>query len=260
MLSRKNLNLIIGIGIIITSVGFAGCKTFESGGIVVPPPDIAGAEFVGMDTCAMCHEKIVKDFRNTDHFRLVVSSEKVTGQACEACHGAGSRHVDAENKTEKRATIVNPGKSPEACYKCHLDKKGEFNLEYHHPVPEGKMSCMDCHDPHSAAVKSGSPKSLFNKNELCNNCHKSQGRPFVYEHEAMREGCTVCHNVHGSINSKMLKQRDSSLCLKCHYQMNYSTIGKTSHGGFNAIQQGACFSGGCHTAVHGSNYDKLLFI
>jgi len=256
MLSRHNANLITGIGFIIILISLAGCKTFESGGVVVPPPQIAGAEFVGMETCAMCHEKITKNFDQTEHARIVVSNEGIKDQACEACHGAGSLHADAQSKAEKKSTIVNPGKTPEACYKCHLDKKAEFNLEYHHPVPEGKMSGTDCHDPHSPGVKPGSRASLFDKNDLCAKCHKDQTRPFVYEHEALREGCTECHNVHGSINSKMLKQRDANLCLKCHYQVNFPVIG-SGHSA-DRIGEGVCFSGGCHTAVHGSNYDDHL--
>lgn len=258
MSSREGANLIVGIGIIIISVGLAGCKTMESRGIVVPPPAIAGAEFVGMDTCAMCHEQKVKEFSKTEHSRIVVSSSEIKGQACEACHGAGSLHVDAQTKAERKATIVNPRKNPEACYKCHLDKKAEFSLEYHHPVPEGKMSCADCHDPHLPGVRPGSAAAFFDKNELCAKCHKYQTRPFVYEHEALREGCTTCHNVHGSINSKMLRQRDASLCLRCHYQVTFPKIGDSNH--TSRIPEGTCYSGGCHTAVHGSNYDDHLRI
>lgn len=260
MSNNKKTYLISGIGIIVLSLTLAGCKTFESRGVVVPPPGIAGAEFVGMDTCAMCHEKIAKDFEKTEHSRLVVSSAKIKGQACEACHGAGSLHADAQTKAEKKATIVNPRKKPEACFKCHLDKKAEFNLEYHHPVFEGKISCTDCHDPHSPGVRPGSDASLFDKNDLCAKCHKDQSRPFVYEHEALREGCTTCHNVHGSINPKMLKQRDANLCLRCHWQVQTAaanfTIGNFSHS--SRIPRGACWSGGCHNAVHGSNYDDHL--
>lgn len=240
----------------------AGCKTLSFKGVVAPPPLIPGATFVGAETCAMCHEKISKDFDRTTHSRLVVSSAEVQGQACEACHGPGSLHADAEGKLEKRATIVNPGKKPEACFKCHLDKKAEFNLQYHHPVPEGKMSCVDCHDPHSdEGVRPGTTKSLAGKNALCAKCHIDQTRPFVYEHEALREGCTVCHNVHGSINDKMLKERDVNLCLKCHYQTQLDptefNIADRNHGGATGyLTRGPCFSAGCHIAVHGSNYSE----
>ena len=259
MLFKKRSKSWVGYGAgIILIISITGCKTTTSGGIVVPPPMIAGAEFVGMDTCAMCHERIAKDFSRTEHARLVVSSQDIKGQACEACHGAGSLHVDAQTKQEKKAAIVNPGKDPEACFKCHLEKKAEFSLQYHHPVPEGKMSCTDCHDPHSTeGVRPGSAKSLFDKNAVCAKCHKDQTGPFVFEHEALREGCTVCHSVHGSINDKMLKERDANLCLRCHYQTNFPTIGDNS-GHNTRIPTGPCFSGSCHDAPHGSNYNKHL--
>ncbi|MDO8663110.1 MAG: cytochrome c3 family protein [Candidatus Omnitrophota bacterium] len=259
-MQKRCLRLVETGALAILILGVIGCRTMPPTGVVLPPPEISGAEFIGMDSCAMCHEKIVKDFEETEHSRIVVSSQELKGQACEACHGAGSLHADAQTKQEKKATIVNPGKTPEACYKCHLDKKAEFSLEYHHPVPEGKMSCTDCHDPHSPGVKPGSNASLFDKNDLCAKCHKDQTRPFVYEHEALREGCSVCHNAHGSINSKMLKQRDANLCLKCHYQVQTNAanfnIGDFPHA--TRIPRGVCFSGGCHTAVHGSNYDDHL--
>ena len=33
-----------------------------------------------------------------------------------------------------------------------------------------------------------------------------------------REGCTSCHQPHGSINAKMLTERNQTLCLKCHFE------------------------------------------
>jgi len=243
--------------------GAAYCKDMPKGATVAPAPEKAKAEYVGMDTCAMCHEKITKAFKRSEHSRIVAAS-KQKGQACEACHGAGSLHADAEGKANKRATIINPGRKPEACYQCHLDKKGEFSLQYHHPVPEGKMTCTDCHDPHGEdGVKPGTLSSLRGKNELCAKCHKDQTMVFVYEHEALREGCSTCHDVHGSINDKMLVERDANLCIKCHYQADFPNIGdysSTTTGHGPNMQQGPCWSGGCHTAVHGSNYNDHLRI
>lgn len=216
-------------------------------------------QYVGMETCAACHEKVTKNFKRSAHSRIVVNSQK-EGQACESCHGPGEKHAyEAEGKAEKRATIINPGKSPDACYQCHMDKKASFSLQYHHPVPEGKVSCTDCHDPHGEdPIKPGTITSLSGKNDTCIKCHKEQAGPWVYEHEAVREGCTTCHAVHGSINDKMLIERDTNLCLKCHYQSNFPRIGDNNHAG--RPQTGPCWSGGCHTAVHGSNYNDHLRI
>jgi predicted CXXCH cytochrome family protein len=56
------------------------------------------------------------------------------------------------------------------------------------------------------------------ENDTCLTCHAAQRGPWVFEHEALREGCTVCHAPHGSVNDKMLTERDATLCLKCHFQ------------------------------------------
>lgn len=244
--------------ILIAGTGY--CRTLPEVDTVVQPTKTAKAEYVGMDTCAMCHEKITKKFKRSEHSRIVVRGKDKEGQACEACHGPGGLHADAQTTKEKYATIINPGKHPEVCYKCHLDKKGEFSLQYHHPVPEGRMGCIDCHDPHGDdAIKPNTIASLSGKNSLCAKCHKEQTQPFVYEHEALREGCTVCHAVHGSLNAKMLVERDANLCMKCHFQANFTSrgfMGTVNH--TTDINQGPCFSGGCHTQVHGSNYNPHL--
>jgi len=54
----------------------------------------------------------------------------------------------------------------------------------------------------------------------------------------------------------MLVVRDSNLCLRCHTQMNFPSIGDSGHSG--RLTEGTCFSGGCHTAIHGSNFDDHL--
>jgi predicted CXXCH cytochrome family protein len=241
------------------------CATLDH--VVVAPPMIPGAKYVGMDQCALCHEKEVKNFKLTAHARIRIEGEgpRVEGQGCESCHGAGSLHVDAGGGKGK--FIVNPAKNPEACFQCHLDKKAEFSLQYHHPVSEGRMSCTDCHDPHGEDINKPKGLWLARVNDVCASCHREQTRPHVFEHEALREGCTSCHNVHGSINPKMLTERDNNLCLKCHAQVAAAGspgtvfIGKMPHAGFaptEFLQRGTCFSAGCHTAVHGSDVNSHL--
>jgi predicted CXXCH cytochrome family protein len=233
---------------------------------IVAPPMIPGASYVGMDQCALCHEKIVKDFKLTQHARIQIpgEGERVEGEGCESCHGAGSLHVEAGGD---RKLIVNPGKDPATCFQCHLDKTAEFSLPFHHPVKEGRMNCVDCHDPHGEDISRPKGMWVARVNETCAACHREQARPRVFEHEALREGCTTCHNVHGSINPKMLTERDNNLCLKCHAQVAAPSqpgvvfIGKFPHAGFGPtefLRQGTCFSAGCHTAVHGSDINPHL--
>ena len=92
--------------------------------------------------------------------------------------------------------------------------------------------------------------------------HEDAARQFVFEHEAMDEGCVTCHRPHGSIADKLLVQRDSNLCIRCHAQVPGASgrvvIGTVDHSFF--LRQGHCSTSGCHTAVHGSNiHPKLLY-
>jgi DmsE family decaheme c-type cytochrome len=159
--------------------------------------------------------------------------------------------------------IINPGKDPQACFQCHLEVQTEFHFPQHHPVLEGKMNCVQCHDPHGMDImKPAGGLAMSRLNESCAQCHREQAQPFVYEHPAMREGCTTCHNPHGSINAKMLTEPDSNLCLRCHAQTTGPGAGNQIYiGGRNhtkSIMYGSCWSAGCHPAVHGSNIHPIL--
>ena len=49
---------------------------------------------------------------------------------------------------------VLPARTKETvCYECHADVRGQFNLPSHHPVPEGRMTCIQCHPPHKGSVR-----------------------------------------------------------------------------------------------------------
>jgi predicted CXXCH cytochrome family protein len=214
------------------------------------------ATYVGSETCMGCHTKEAGEFKHSTHARISIPSDGALGaQGCEMCHGPGSLHVDAGGGRGVGG-IINPRKDPSTCFACHTDKKAELRLPHHHPILEGKMSCADCHNAHGTDVRPWSATTLKDINEACFKCHKEQRGPFVWEHEALREGCTSCHKVHGSIHEKMLVARDNNLCLRCHTQVNFPTIGKSNHGG--RLPSGSCFSAGCHTAVHGSNFDDHL--
>ena len=252
-----------------TTLVLLSCSSFESSRAIVAPPSIPGAEFVGSDECATCHETITRDFRTATHARLKAGGNNAKNIGCESCHGPGSLHVKAGGG--RNVSIINPRKAPTTCFQCHTEVRAAFQLPHHHPVLEGKVSCADCHNPHKGdAVKGGGtnlPQSikgggtaLLSHNETCLQCHTAQRGPFVFEHEAIREGCISCHSPHGSVNQRLLTQRNANLCLKCHFQQQTTDgrifIGDGDH--TTRLQQGTCWSAGCHEAVHGSQVNGHL--
>lgn len=250
--------------VVVVTTCFASCSSVER--TIVLPPEIEGASFIGNDACKECHEPITRQFGSSPHGRYDKGDVKWAAHTgCESCHGPGSLH--ARSSENRQALIVNPGKDPASCFQCHLDIHMQFRLPNHHRVIEGIMNCVQCHDPHGPDIMrpEGSGLAFARLNESCGECHREQTRPFIYEHEAMREGCTTCHNPHGTFNSKMLVQNDVNLCLKCHAQIQGGGagpgeiyIGKVPHSAL--IRQGTCWSAGCHTAVHGSNvHPRMLY-
>jgi len=250
------------VGLAVCTAGISACS--DSGAPIVAPPEVAGAEYVGTDGCATCHPDIVTEFSGATHAVLQPVGSDAEPIGCEGCHGAGSLHVQSGGG---RRDIVNPSRSPAACFQCHISVRGDFSLPHTHPVTTGpldlgtsKISCSDCHSPHVGPAIAGGGTEVKSENDLCISCHPAQHGPYVFEHEALLEGCTTCHRPHGSVNEVLLTERNATLCLKCHFQEQTAPgvllIGGRDHSLF--LSQGTCWSAGCHEAVHGSQVNTSL--
>jgi len=259
---RSTIPLIAGASALWSLLLISGVTAHRAS--AAPATAATVATFVGSKECVQCHADEASHFATATHAKLKLSDAKVGDTGCEACHGPGSLHVQSGGKL---GTIVNPRRSPDACFQCHLDKRAEMSLPHTHPVLSGKVSCVDCHDVHKGNAVRGGGAALAAQTQTCLRCHTAQAGPFTYPHGAIKEeGCTACHNPHGTINDKMLVARDANLCLRCHLAVLTPgfNIGGFKSGGAHAnavgsrLAEGTCWSAGCHEDVHGSNVNASI--
>jgi predicted CXXCH cytochrome family protein len=265
-----------GLGLLAFGAAFSlaliSCRTVNRS--VVMLPTVPGANYIGSKECEQCHEEIYRGFATADHARLIAEGPNARNAGCESCHGPASLHAESGGEVKPpysfasgrppttsygaREAVGHTRETETLCFQCHTDVRGKFNLPSHHPVPEGRLTCTDCHSPHKDSVYRGGT-ALLSENESCLRCHSAQRGPYVFEHEASREGCTICHTAHGSVNAKLLTVRDANLCVKCHFQQ--VSGGRLLFGGSDhtlRVQQGTCWTAGCHEAVHGSRVSPSL--
>ncbi len=233
--------------------------------------------------CESCHGPGVEHVKKTNVKGLIVGFTREWGTpveamngACLACHQGGQRlhwpgsvHargelacVDCHNpmaRLSPAGALRKAGLSA-VCEGCHAQQKAEFRRRSHMPLPEGKMSCVDCHNPH------GSTRAPLLKadsvNELCYGCHAEKRGPFLWEHAPVRENCAHCHAPHGSNHDKLLVAARPFLCQQCHDAAGHSGQLQRADQLASALPLGgtpnprtlgrACQN--CHAQIHGSNH------
>jgi DmsE family decaheme c-type cytochrome len=195
--------------------------------------------------CLGCH------LNQPTHVGRINSSHARNQVSCVACH---SIHKNGPNGLVAR----KPAEVNEQCAKCHADVWASFQRPYKHRLPEGAMSCVDCHNPHGTLP--GRSLQTANANEPgCFKCHGDKRGPFTFEHAPVRlEGCTACHQPHGSANPRMLtRQEVRFVCLECHSNLPSptpanGTLGTVPPGFHNLNDPRFRNCNVCHQMVHGS--------
>ena len=75
---------------------FALAAVFLAPSVEAAAPAVPGATYVGSETCKGCHEDQFKKLDATLHSRVLgrAGPDRVQQQACESCHGPGSKHLE----------------------------------------------------------------------------------------------------------------------------------------------------------------------
>ncbi len=148
------------------------------------------------------------------------------------------------------------------CASCHLNEWAQFQRPFHHKLPEGAMSCVDCHNPHGS-IRPAMLQSFAANEPGCFKCHGDKRGPFTFEHAPVRfEGCQACHEPHGSANPRMLMRADVRfVCLECHANLPNTpvkvmgVVPPAFHDLRSPVFQNCTV---CHQKIHGSHVDRNL--
>jgi DmsE family decaheme c-type cytochrome len=223
-----------------------GSKHAESGSAeeIRNPAKLAAVEVD--KTCLTCH------LNQPTHVGRIQSSHARSQIACTSCHAIHSQ-----------APARKPSAINRQCASCHSSAWNQFQKPFKHRLPEGAMSCVDCHNPHGS-FRPGMMQLAANE-PGCFRCHGDKRGPFTFEHAQVRfEGCGSCHEPHGSANPRMLARQEARIvCLECHANRPAAATAKTALGvvppAFHDLRSPRyqnCTI--CHQKVHGSHVDRNL--
>lgn len=235
------------------------------------------------NTCAACHEKVVRDFGRTVHGKAPDKwrvGEKNAGDyadsaTCIACHGDPTEHIASGDP----ARIKNPAKlsqkeSVQSCQTCHsqVNEHAQWRGSRHESAG---LTCVSCHSPHHPGGKLGSQGGKLklglaplqaeskllkfsSEADTCLSCHTDVRKSmfqrsthlFRNEDREQRMSCSTCHEPHGSVGEKMMRTGSiNETCYTCHAEMRGPFLYE------HAPVRENCAS--CHKP-HGSNNIHLL--
>ncbi|HKD24133.1 MAG TPA: DmsE family decaheme c-type cytochrome [Rhizomicrobium sp.] len=228
--------------------------------------------------CEACHGPGSDHIKNPSDFTTIISfSHKsktpVAAQnaQCLGCHKGGQRIFWHGSIHESNNLACSDCHNPMAnfsshglearnsvnqtCFACHKVQRAEFNERSHMPLLEGKLSCVDCHNPHGSTT--APLLKADSVNEVCYSCHAEKRGPFLFEHAPVRESCLNCHNPHGSNFEALLNAPRPMLCQQCHAQFGHQaqlmTMGNMARGPMPDPRLIATSCSTCHVNIHGSN-------
>ncbi|TCK06244.1 cytochrome c3 family protein [Phorcysia thermohydrogeniphila] len=199
--------------------------------------------------CSSCH---------VEEGKVSSTKHNIAGNSCKSCHTPHkakgpklwSREIP-EDAYDYASIIEVKGKSDILCLSCHYtgnkiegkevvtvgtlthptgkSLKEKVNL----PLPNKKLACVTCHDPHHAYDDGKESKFLRKERlSLCYTCHKSQtkvkeGAHGEIDKKRWKKGdCFACHNVHNAKDGYLsrvvygeispMEPAVDGFCLACH--------------------------------------------
>ena len=160
----------------------AKCATCHTAHYVFPSDDKRAKthRLNSPDVCGSCHEKALKEYRQSMHGAALKRPWKGDSATCTDCHS--SHQINDITKLSAHHVIT------EGCGNCH-----EAELAGYMESPHGQLAwhggnkapkCVDCHDSHTIthANNEASPVNQKNLVKTCQKCHEMANENFVKYH------------------------------------------------------------------------------
>jgi DmsE family decaheme c-type cytochrome len=236
----------------------ADCEACHGGGSLHAESEAtADTRYPTNDDCLLCHAVA----RNT-HLQWGTGEHSRAGLLCSDCHNphdVSKRHL----RTQRHVAWRDMDAASGLCVTCHVDVGTKLNYPSHHPVGEGAMSCLSCHDPHEDRRV-----SFGDRNQLCATCHQDFVGPWTFEHPPVTDDCSICHDAHGAVADDLLTQIQPIVCLSCHpindlFHHNTGAsgiVGNVDGSDITPLEANTFLDRctDCHGAIHGSYTDEHL--
>jgi len=128
------------------------------------------------NNCLQCH---------VTGYDPVTATWKTDGITCEACHSPiPSNHPDDNIPVDKNTDL---------CRTCHTDDRFGWDTWKESAHSQNNITCSNCHDPHSTALKP-TDQSSTDASSLCENCHKEMAQISTHSrHVDTGATCVLCH-------------------------------------------------------------------
>lgn len=177
------------------------------------------AELVGMKTCLSCHADYDDSLSSSPHRTLLIGKSRKEGlpAGCEACHGAGSLHIEDSSEGIINFKSADGRDFAKQCLTCHAANPKLSRWE-HSDHGKAAVFCNNCHSVHVDKKKKNVKKTA--STDLCASCHKdveiqfSQASRHPVKEKKME--CVSCHNPHGENAESTAFGSSRQVCVTCH--------------------------------------------
>jgi DmsE family decaheme c-type cytochrome len=211
----------------------------------------------GVNSCVECHDEWdpfpVLSILKTPHAVIADKRTPFANQQCEACHGPGGDHIDADGDEPILAfgahRVLSKAEENEICLACHkAEGRAHWDGSEHQ---RQDLSCTDCHTIHVARDPMTVPQQQAN---ICFDCHQRQRaeslQPSAHPIRQGQMACSDCHQAHGTLNEAMLiRPTLNETCYSCHAEKRGPFLWEHPPAAENCST--------CHKA-HGSIHPALL--